>query len=300
MRAMNTQATGFLDSRDFARIARAIAYIDTHFRSQPRLAAIAAAAHLSEFHFNRLFRRWAGVTPRQYLAFVTARAARGALVSTPSVLEAAYAVGLSGAGRLHDLMVSLEAMTPGQLKAGGQGVVLAGGFSDTPFGRALIARTPRGVAHLSFIEPHAEVRALATLRAQWPRAEFTRSDACAAALAAQIFAPAGELRVTVRGTNFQMKVWQALLATGARTTTTYAKLAGAAGAPGAARAVGNAVAANPVAWLIPCHNVLRQDGALGGYHYGADRKRAMLAWSALTRASQPRSGDTAALLAQAT
>jgi AraC family transcriptional regulator, regulatory protein of adaptative response / methylated-DNA-[protein]-cysteine methyltransferase len=300
MRAMNTQATGFLDSRDFARIARAIAYIDTHFRSQPRLAAIAAAAHLSEFHFNRLFRRWAGVTPRQYLAFVTARAARGALVSTPSVLEAAYAVGLSGAGRLHDLMVSLEAMTPGQLKAGGQGVVLAGGFSDTPFGRALIARTPRGVAHLSFIEPHAEVRALATLRAQWPRAEFTRSDASAAALAAQIFAPAGELRVTVRGTNFQMKVWQALLATGARTTTTYAKLAGAAGAPGAARAVGNAVAANPVAWLIPCHNVLRQDGALGGYHYGADRKRAMLAWSALTRASQPRSGDTAALLAQAT
>ena len=155
---MNAHTRTFLDSRDFARIARAIRFIDEHFRSQPRLAAIAASAHLSEFHFNRLFRRWAGLTPRQYLAFVTARAARGALTGTASVLEAAYAVGLSGPGRLHDLMVTLEAVTPGELRARGARVRLERGFSDTPFGRALLARTPRGIAHLSFVEPGQEAR----------------------------------------------------------------------------------------------------------------------------------------------
>ena len=143
----------FLDSRDFARIARAIRYIDENFRSQPRLAAIAAAAHLSEFHFNRLFRRWAGITPRQYLAFITAHAARGALASTPSVLDAAYALGLSGPGRLHDLLVTLDAVTPGELKTGGRGLELGYGFSHTPFGKALLASSPRGLSHLAFVEP---------------------------------------------------------------------------------------------------------------------------------------------------
>lgn len=302
MAPMNTDTCAFLDSRDFARIARAIRYIDAHFRAQPRLASIAAAAHLSEFHFNRLFRRWAGVTPRQYLAFVTARAARGALASAPSVLEAAYAVGLSGPGRLHDLLVTLEAVTPGELKAGGAGVALTAGFSDTPFGRALLARTARGVAHLSFVEPGAEARALAALQREWPRAAVTRSDAAAAALAAQIWegSAAGPLRLAVKGTNFQLKVWQALLEGRAATTTTYAQLAAAAGVPGAARAVGNAVGANPVAWLIPCHTVLRQDGALGGYHWGEDRKRAMLAWTALRRAPQGRAEGIRPALASVT
>jgi len=142
----------FLDSRDFARIARAIRFIDANFRAQPRLAAIAASAHLSEFHFNRLFRRWAGVTPRQYLAHVTARAARGALVSTPSVLDAAYCVGLSGPGRLHDLMVTLDAVTPGELKSRGRGMHITYGLTDTPFGRALLASTARGLCHLAFVE----------------------------------------------------------------------------------------------------------------------------------------------------
>jgi AraC family transcriptional regulator of adaptative response/methylated-DNA-[protein]-cysteine methyltransferase len=299
---MNAHTRTFLDGRDFARIARAIRFIDEHFRSQPRLAAIAASAHLSEFHFNRLFRRWAGLTPRQYLAFVTARAARGALTGTASVLEAAYAVGLSGPGRLHDLMVTLEAMTPGELKGGGARVRLECGFSDTPFGRALIARTPRGIAHLSFVEPGQEAAVLAVLRQQWPQARLSRSDAGAAALAAQIWggAAGGTLRLTVGGTNFQVKVWQALIETGSAATTTYSRLAAAAGAGAAARAVGNAVAANPVAWLIPCHNVLRQDGALGGYHYGADRKRAMLAWSALREATPARLAASAGRLVQAT
>jgi AraC family transcriptional regulator of adaptative response/methylated-DNA-[protein]-cysteine methyltransferase len=278
---MNTDSP-FTDGRDFGRIARAIRFIDANFRAQPRLAAIAREVHLSEFHFNRLFRRWAGVTPRQYLAFVTARAAKGVLPGSPSVLEAAYAVGLSGPGRLHDLMVTLEAVTPGELRALGAGLELTAGFTDTPFGRALLGATRRGLAHLSFVDRGAETHELAGLSARWPRARLVRDDSHAGALAARIWGGAGaEVTLAVQGTNFQLKVWQALLEIGSHATTTYAQLAQAISAPASARAVGNAVGANPVAWLIPCHNVLRSDGALGGYQWGGDRKRAMLAWQAL-------------------
>ena len=283
MAAMNNPTRTFLDSRDFARIARAIRFIEAHYQEQPRLAAIAQAVHLSEFHFNRLFRRWAGLTPRQYLAFVTAQAARAALRTAPSVLEAAHAVGLSGPSRLHDLMVTLEAVTPGELRARGAGLTLSAGFADTPFGRALMARTARGVAHLSFLDGASEARALSALMQQWPAAHLARDDRAAAALARDIWEPstaAAPLALAVQGTNFQLKVWQALLETPGATTS-YGELARAAGAAGAARAVGNAVGANPIAWLIPCHKVLRGNGALGGYHWGEDRKRAMLAWSAL-------------------
>jgi AraC family transcriptional regulator, regulatory protein of adaptative response / methylated-DNA-[protein]-cysteine methyltransferase len=284
MPAMNTAA--FLDSRDFERIARAIRFIDGHFRSQPRLSAIAQVARLSEFHFNRLFRRWAGVTPRQYLAFVTARAARGALAQTPSVLEAAYAVGLSGPGRLHDLMVTLEAVTPGQMKSRGAGLTLRYGFADTPFGTALLAETPRGLAHLSFVEPGAEQSAQQELLACWPAAAGERDEPRARDLARRIWSggDASPLKLAVHGTNFQLKVWQALLGLPGAGPVTYAALARAAGLADSWRAVGNAVGANPIAWLIPCHNVLRGDGALGGYRYGSDRKRAMLAWQALRTA----------------
>jgi AraC family transcriptional regulator, regulatory protein of adaptative response / methylated-DNA-[protein]-cysteine methyltransferase len=278
----------FMNSRDFARVAAAIRFIELNFRAQPRLAAIAAAARLSEFHFNRLFRRWAGITPRQYLAFITARAARGALASTPSVLEAAYALGLSGPGRLHDLLVTLDAVTPGELKAGGRGLELSYGFSDTPFGTALLASTSRGLSHLAFVEPGAERAAVEALRSSWPHARLLHDDGAAGVLARRIWrdgaAPAeraAPLELAAKGTNFQLRIWQALLELGSAGPTTYAALARAAGVGAAARAVGNAVAANPVAWLIPCHNVLRANGELGGYAYGADRKRAMLAWQAL-------------------
>jgi AraC family transcriptional regulator of adaptative response/methylated-DNA-[protein]-cysteine methyltransferase len=287
---MNTHPDAFVDSRDFARIARAIRFIDANFRAQPRLATIAQSARLSEFHFNRLFRRWAGITPRQYLAFVTASAARRELHAAASVLDAAYTVGLSGAGRLHDLAVTLEGVTPGELKARGAGVAIRYGFSATPFGRALLGSTSRGVCALSFVEPGADSAAAQALQASWPCAQLRRDDSGAIALSARIWsppderqgsAPAAPLRLAVPGTNFQLKVWQALLAVGADSPTTYAALAQALRLAGAARAVGNAVGANPVAWLIPCHNVLRKDGALGGYHWGEDRKRAMLAWTAL-------------------
>jgi AraC family transcriptional regulator of adaptative response/methylated-DNA-[protein]-cysteine methyltransferase len=287
---MNTHTDAFVDSRDFARIARAIRFIEANFRAQPRLATIAQSARLSEFHFNRLFRRWAGITPRQYLAFVTHSAARRELHGSASVLDAAYTVGLSGAGRLHDLAVTLEAVTPGELKARGAGVAIRYGYSATPFGRALLGSTPRGVCALSFVEPGADAAAAQALRAQWPHAQLRRDDAGAIALSTRIWSapdePQGAARpvplvLAVQGTNFQLQVWQALLAMGADSPTSYTALAQALRRVGSERAVGNAVGANPVAWLIPCHNVLRKDGALGGYHWGEDRKRAMLAWTAL-------------------
>jgi AraC family transcriptional regulator of adaptative response/methylated-DNA-[protein]-cysteine methyltransferase len=290
----------FVDSRDFARVAKSIRFIATHFREQPRLATVADHAGLSEFHFNRLFRRWAGVTPKQYLAYVTGREARGEIVNQSSVLDAAYAVGLSGPGRLHDLIVTLDAVTPGELKAFGRGITLHYGFSKTPFGDALLATTPRGLCHLAFVDTGCtgatgeREKALSELRAQWRNADLVRDDARARAMANQIWAnriwdaaatrggnKGGALRLHVPGTNFQLKVWQALLDLGVHSRTTYSDVAAAIGEKGSARAVGNAVSANPVGWLIPCHNVLRRDGGLGGYHWGEDRKRAILAWDSL-------------------
>jgi len=282
MPAMDISTENFVDSRDFARIARAIRFIDHKFRQQPRLADIASHAGLSEFHFNRLFRRWAGVTPKQYLAYVTGIQAKSALLTQPSVLDAAYSVGLSGPGRLHDLIVTLDAMTPGELKLRGRGTNIRYGFTDTPFGCALVATTARGVCHLSFVEAGKEKAAVRELQDQWPDATLEQDDADALRVARQIWRDGeDELKVSVGGTNFQLKVWQALIETGARGNTTYTDLADSVGKRSGARAVGNAVGANPVAWLIPCHTVLRKDGGLGGYHWGEDRKRAMLAWKSL-------------------
>jgi AraC family transcriptional regulator, regulatory protein of adaptative response / methylated-DNA-[protein]-cysteine methyltransferase len=286
IRAMKTLPANFVDSRDFARIARAIAFINENFRSQPRLEAIAASAGLSEFHFNRLFRRWAGITPKQYLTFVTGSAARDELGADASVLDAALNVGLSGPGRLHDLVLTLDAMTPGELKAQGQGTRIRYGFSNTPFGRALFAATDRGLSRLNFVEYGAEREAADELRASFPRAELERDDDYARELAVVIWPSRGAtaaspLRLAVAGTNFQLKVWQALVELGAREHTTYGDIARSIGSPDAMRAVGSAVGANPIAWLIPCHHVLRKGGALGGYRWGEARKRVMLAWDSL-------------------
>ena len=293
MRSMqDTLPDNFVDSRDFARIAKAIRFIDEHFREQPSLEDVAVHAGLSEFHFNRLFRRWAGVTPKQYLAAVTGAAARDALAGNASVLDAAYAVGLSGPGRLHDLVVTLDAMTPGEMKAEGNGITVKFGYSNTPFGKALFASTDRGLFHLGFVDVGGEARALDELRARAPRATFERNDDVARSLAKRIWSAASgkgvPLRLNVPGTNFQLKVWQALIDLGSRHRTYYGGIASAIGNAGSSRAVGSAVGANPVAWLIPCHHVLRKSGGLGGYHWGEDRKRAMLAWEAMGRGSAPR------------
>lgn len=274
----------FLDSREFARVARAIRFIDASFREQPSLATVARHVALSEFHFNRLFRRWAGLTPRQYLAAVTAAAARGALAREGSVLAAAHAVGLSGAGRLHDLTVTLEAFSPGELRERGAGVRIWHGFAATPFGTAHFAETPRGLCHLAFIDAGGRTAAERELFAAWPRALFQRDDARCARLAGRLWGEGTSpepLRLAVAGTNFQVKVWRALLELPRGMHTTYRDIALRLGAPLAARAVGNAVGANPVAWIIPCHRVLRAGAALGGYRWGGERKRAMLAWEAM-------------------
>lgn len=284
MTAMRTLPENFIDSRNFARIAQAIRYIDEHYREQPQLQDVAAHANLSEFHFNRVFRRWAGITPKQYLSAVTGAAARDALAAQASVLEAAYTVGLSGPGRLHDLIVTLEGMTPGEIKAQGLGTTVRYGFSNTPFGRALLAVTGRGLSHLAFVEPGSEAAAQEALRASAPRARFERTDEEARALATRIWSARHRrlfpLPLHVKGTNFQLKVWQALLELGGREHTSYAELAKSIGAADSTRAVACAVGANPVGWLIPCHHVLRKSGGLGGYRWGEDRKRAMLVWEA--------------------
>jgi AraC family transcriptional regulator of adaptative response/methylated-DNA-[protein]-cysteine methyltransferase len=272
----------FLDSREFARMTRAIEFIDREYQRQPKLAEIARHVGLSGFHFNRLFRRWTGLTPKQYHAEVTSRAARPALRAEPSVMDAALSVGLSGGGRLHDLTVTLEAMTPGEIRGGGAGVEIRHGVTTTPFGSAFVATTARGHMRLSFLDGRSDATEIAALRVLWPHAKFIRDDAAAAALATALWGSGSHAAVTiplaVAGTNFQVQVWRALLELEPRATVTYSALARRLGRPDAARAVGNAVNANPVAWLIPCHRVLKASGELGGYRWGAARKQMIRRW----------------------
>jgi AraC family transcriptional regulator, regulatory protein of adaptative response / methylated-DNA-[protein]-cysteine methyltransferase len=274
----------FVDSREFARMTRAIEFIEREYRRQPKLADIAKHIGLSEFHFNRLFRRWTGLTPKQYLAEITSRAVGEALQAEPSVLDAAHSVGLSGGGRLHDLTVTLEAMTPGEIREGGAGVTIRHGVANTPFGSAFIAETPRGLCRLTFVDDGASdeeegATELKTLRVFWPRAEFVRDDARAAELVAVVWGQqSAKFPLAVTGTNFQVQVWRALLELEPGETVTYGALARKLGKPDAARAVGTAVGANPIAWVIPCHRVLRAGGVLGGYRWGPARKQMIRRW----------------------
>jgi AraC family transcriptional regulator of adaptative response/methylated-DNA-[protein]-cysteine methyltransferase len=267
-----------IESAAYRRMERVISHIDRQHDRQPRLDELAQVAGLSVFHFSREFRRWAGLSPTRYLRTVALSVAKQELDDRGSVLAAAWAAGLSGGGRLHDLFVSFDAVTPGEYKEGGLGLRLRHGYAASPFGRIHAALSARGLVHLIFVDG-ADAAADAVLRARWPRATFERDDAAIAALARQIFVERrGHIALAVAGTNFQVKVWEALLELGGRGPTSYAELARAIGQPGASRAVGQAVGANPVAWLIPCHRVLRRDGGLGGYRWGVERKRAMLAW----------------------
>jgi len=275
----HSMADAFVDSREFARMTRAIEFIEREFQRQPKLAEIARFVRLSEFHFNRLFRRWTGLTPKQYLAEVTSRAAGVALRSEPSVLDAAHSVGLSGGGRLHDLTVTLQAMTPGEIRAEGEGVTIRHGVADTPFGTAFFAETPRGLCRLAFIDGPGDASELKLLREQWPKARFVRDDERATTLVDTIWGhKTATLPLAVCGTNFQVQVWRALLELDAGESVTYSALARKMGQPNGARAVGNAVGANPIAWVIPCHRVLREGGKLGGYRWGVARKQMIRRW----------------------
>lgn len=261
---------------DYARIEDAIHYIDRNALSQPGLEAVAEHLGLSPFHCQRLFKRWAGVSPKRLLQCLTVEHAKQLLRESTSVLETSFEVGLSGGSRLHDHFVALEAVSPGEYQRRGEGLTIRYGFADSPFGEALIASTERGVCALSF--PQDRERATDWLRGEWPGAALRPDRGAAREMAAKAFEGDGRVPLFARGTNFQVQVWRALLAIPAGEVTTYGRVARAVGRPRAARAVGSAVGANRIAFLIPCHRVLREVGVTGGYRWGTDRKRAMLAW----------------------
>ena len=272
-------ADGFLDSREFARMTRAIEFIEREYQRQPKLGQIAKAVGLSEFHFNRLFRRWTGLTPKQYLAEVTSRAAGTALQTEGSVLDAAHSVGLSGGGRLHDLTVTLEAMTPGEIRAGGEGVEHSSRRRGYAIRNRLFRRDAARLMSAGISSTDAGNGELQALRDSWPHAKFVRDDARASTLVDIIWGHrSATLPLAVCGTNFQVQVWRALLELDAGETVTYSALARKLGKPDGARAVGNAVGANPIAWVIPCHRVLRAGGKLGGYRWGVARKQMIRRW----------------------
>ena len=273
---------------DYHRIQQALERLAARFPEQPSLGELAAEAGLSEHHFQRMFTAWAGVSPKKFLQHLTLEAAKRRLEDSASLLDAAFDSGLSGPGRLHDLFVSLEAMTPGEYKARGEGLNIRYGYHDSPFGECLLMSTGRGICGLAFTEPEGRQPALDHLSRGWERAVIYRDDAVTEALAKQIFMPPSEraahtpsLRLLVRGSRFQLAVWRALLAVPPGALTTYAELAQRIGLPpGAARAVGTANGANAIAWLIPCHRVIRKTGAMGGYRWGEARKLAMIGWEA--------------------
>lgn len=274
---------------DYQRIARAIHFLHGNAARQPELDELAGHLHLSPAHCQRLFKRWAGISPKRFLQFLTLEHAKRMLGEGATTLEAAYASGLSGGSRLHDHFVTLEAMTPGQYqrqrKKVGEPLLIRHGVYPSPFGDVWLAVTERGICGMNFItEKDADVQ-IRQMLMQWPQADVLRDDKSLSRYVKRIFnndnAGSQEpLQLCVQGTNFQVQVWKALLRIPEGQVCSYGQLAAAIGKPAATRAVASAVARNPVGYLIPCHRVIRNTGALGGYHWGTERKQAMLAWEA--------------------
>ena len=270
---------------DYDVVRRAIAHIRGNWRAQPEIEAIAHAAGVTPTDLHHLFRRWCGLTPKAFLQALTLDRARELLRSSASVLDTAYEVGLSGPGRLHDLFVTHEAMSPGEWKAGGEGTTLTYGFHPCPFGMALVMTTPRGLAGLALADAGKERAALNDMRSRWPKAKYVEDFAATAPTARRIFDAAlwrkdQPLRVILIGTDFEVRVWERLLDVPMGKLTTYSDLAAKAGAPKAARAVGAAVGKNPICFVVPCHRVIGKNGDITGYHWGLTRKSAMLGWEA--------------------
>ncbi|MCP5268962.1 MAG: methylated-DNA--[protein]-cysteine S-methyltransferase [Zoogloeaceae bacterium] len=272
------------DHKAYTTVAAAIRYLHANAAAQPGLGELAAALHLSPFHLQRLFSQWAGISPKRFLQVMTRNHARRLLAESRNILACALGAGLSGPGRLHDLMLTCDAVTPGEAAARGAGITIRCGITDTPFGPALIGDSGRGVCHLEFIDNQAAlIDPVAVLATAWPEARVFADTHRASELAASIFprTPPGQprpLHLLLRGTNFQVKVWEALLRIPEGRLASYGTLASGIGQPGSARAVGTAVGANALAVLIPCHRVIRETGELGGYRWGLERKQALLAW----------------------
>lgn len=273
-----------VDDRDYERIREAIRFLARHVEKQPALDELADHLGLSPSHCQRLFKRWAGVSPKRFVQFLTVEHAKRLLRNSASILETSYEVGLSGPGRLHDLFVAVEAVTPGEYKEFGNGIEVRWGIHPAPFGDCLIAETERGVCHLSFGDGDLR-RNRRRLESDWRHSRRIRDQQGTEATARRVFAAdrwtrndPPELRLLLKGTNFQLQVWRALLQIPAGKVVSYGNLARSLGRPAAARAVASAVASNPISYLVPCHRVLRSTGALGGYAWGTERKRALLAW----------------------
>jgi AraC family transcriptional regulator, regulatory protein of adaptative response / methylated-DNA-[protein]-cysteine methyltransferase len=270
---------------DYDVVRKAIGYIRDHWREQPPIGAIAEAASVTPTELHHLFRRWAGLTPKAFLAALTLDGARQLLRDSASVLDATYEVGLSGPGRLHDLFVTHEAMSPGEWKSGGEGLTIHFGFHPSPFGSALVMATERGLAGLAFADPGEERAALTDMKGRWPRAAYVEDSARTASIARRIFDPTQwraqqPLRVVLIGTDWEVRVWETLLKIPMGRFATYSGIAGKLAKPTAARAVGAAVGKNPVSFVVPCHRVIGKSGELTGYHWGITRKHAMLGWEA--------------------
>lgn len=280
---MCTTRPGPASAATYDRIADAIAYIRKNFRSQPSLDDMAAAAGVSRHHFHRLFSEWVGVSPKKFVQYLSIEYAKNVLhEGRASLLDTAYTTGLSGPGRLHDLFVGIESMTPGEFKNGGEALQINYRFSDSPFGRLIVASTPRGVCHLAFVGPNVDE--LDALRARFRNASFRESDDQFQRDALRIFrddwSKLDTIKLHLKGTAFQLKVWECLLKIPAGRLATYGTIARTIGQPTASRAVGAAVGHNPVAFLIPCHRVIQAGGQLGGYRWGTTRKSAMVGWEA--------------------
>jgi len=272
-------------AEDYRRVEAAIGFLEANFNRQPELGEIAAAVGLSEFHFQRLFSRWVGISPKRFLQYLTKEYAKALLDGRTSLLDAAYDTGLSGPGRLHDLFVHCEAVTPGQYKARGLDLDIGYGLHPSPFGRCLIAGTQRGICYLGFVRDNRPQRLIDDLKAAWPKAKIRPDPGHTGQMVERIFAAppsdrATPLHLFVKGTNFQIKVWEALLKIPFGAVVTYQDIAAAIGHPAGARAVGNAVGRNPVSYVIPCHRVIRKAGDFGNYGGGRQRKKAILGWEA--------------------
>ncbi|NJD60369.1 MAG: 6-O-methylguanine DNA methyltransferase [Anaerolineales bacterium] len=270
-------------SDDYARIEQVIYYLERNASRQPSLEEIAEHIHLSEYHLQRLFTRWVGVSPKRFLQYITKEHAKQMLVQSASVLDTAYQVGLSSPGRLHDLFITWEAVTPGEFKQRGEGIAITYGFHPTPFGEILLGTTERGICFLSFIMPSGRTAALQALRKIWPKARLVEAPGATEPLISEIFGLTAShsrnpLHIYLNGSNFQLKVWEALLRIPPGSVVSYRDIAAHLGDPQASRAVGNALGRNPVPVLIPCHRVITSLGEFGNYHYGEARKIALLGW----------------------
>ncbi len=271
------------DVTNYDRVATAIDYIRTHFKEQPDLNEVAEKVHLSPFHFQRLFTDWAGVSPKKFLQYLSIGHAKSMLQEKGATLfDAAFDTGLSGTSRLHDLFIGIEGMTPGEYKNGGEALAINYSFAESPFGEIIVASTPKGICHLAFMTDREA--ALSELKAQFPHAKYQQTVDLIQQNALYIFSQdwhsLSEVKLHLKGTAFQLKVWEALLNIPMGRLSTYGSISGTIGNPGAFRAVGSAIGQNPVAFLIPCHRVIRSTGDTGDYHWGSTRKKAIIGWGA--------------------